>query len=141
MTKLTLDTNVLISGTFWSGDSFKIIESISKGELLCVLSKEILNEYKNVLKRDEIMEKTEAKSLIVSKASEKVINESTIVEPKIKQDVIRDDPSDNKILECAREGKVDYIITNDRHLLKIKEFESIKIVTPKEFLQNKQKIC
>jgi len=39
-------------------------------------------------------------------------------------------------LECAKEGKVDYVITNDKHLLKIKEFEGIKIITPEQFLKS-----
>jgi len=58
-----------------------------------------------------------------------------LVEPKEKFNTIKDDPSDNKIIECAKEGKSDFIITNDNHLLKLKEFEGIRIVTPKEFLK------
>ena len=38
------------------------------------------------------------------------------------------------ILECAETGKVDYIISGDDHLLKLKQFKDVKIVTPSEFL-------
>ena len=48
--------------------------------------------------------------------------------------LIKEDPDDNKILECAKAGLVDYIVTNDYHLLKIGVFEKIKIVKPDEFL-------
>ena len=44
-------------------------------------------------------------------------------------------PNDNKVLECAKDGKADYIITSDNHLLRLKEFEGIKIVSPGEFLK------
>ena len=49
--------------------------------------------------------------------------------------LIKDDEDDNKILECAVEGGVDYIVSQDRHLLNIGEFEGIKIVSPEKFIQ------
>ena len=62
---------------------------------------------------------------------------ATIVTPHTKQDVIKDDPDDNVILECALEGQVQHIITQDKHLLKLKDFQGVKIVTPSEFLKNR----
>ncbi|MBU1198966.1 MAG: putative toxin-antitoxin system toxin component, PIN family [Nanoarchaeota archaeon] len=47
---------------------------------------------------------------------------------------MKNDPDDNKIIECALEGKADYIITQDKHLLDLK-FDKIKILTPREFLR------
>ena len=49
--------------------------------------------------------------------------------------VVKDDPTDDKFIETALNGNADYIISQDRHLLDIKEFEGIKMVTPKEFLR------
>ena len=49
--------------------------------------------------------------------------------------MVKDDPDDNKILECAYAAKVDYIITQDNHLLKLKEFEGIKIINPGDLLK------
>ena len=60
---------------------------------------------------------------------------SIIVHPKSKFNVVKDDPDDDKIIEAAVEGKAEYIITQDNHLLKLKEFKGIKIVTPKDFLE------
>lgn len=48
---------------------------------------------------------------------------------------ITEDLEDNKILEAASEAKADYIISGDKHLLKLKEFKGIKIVKAKEFLE------
>ena len=134
MKKLTLDTNILISGTFWTGASFKILERIDQKIDASVSSKDILLEYERIIKGEEIAEKVENKDLLMSNVSQKVIINSTIVEPKEKLHVVKDDPNDNIILECAKEGKVDYVITNDKHLLNIKEFEGIKILTPESFL-------
>lgn len=133
--RITLDTNVLISGTFWTGDSFRILDMIDKKELNNVSSKDIIEEYNEIINSDEIIEKVEDKKLIIKGVVHNVIENSEIVEPIVKLDVIKDDPDDNKVLECAKEGMVSYIVTNDNHLLKVKEFEGIKIVTPEEFLR------
>jgi len=132
--KVTLDTNILISGTFWTGDSFKILNLIDTNKIKCVLSEEILKEYNKVINSEEIIDKVENKKLITLKIIEKVISNSIIIEPKIKIN-ISEDPDDNKVLECAIEGSVDYIITNDAHLLKIKEYKGIKIINSAKFIK------
>ena len=134
MKRITLDTNILISGTFWTGVSFKILERIDQKHDISILSKDIISEYERILQTEEIVKKVENKHLIFSRVVQKVVLNSKIVIPKVKLNVVKDDPDDNCILECAKEGNVDYIITNDRHLLHIKEFEGILIVTPETFL-------
>ena len=57
-----------------------------------------------------------------------------VIEPTSKFDVVRD-VKDNKIIECAFDGKADYIITGDQDLLELKEFRGIKTVKAKEFLE------
>ena len=47
---------------------------------------------------------------------------------------------DNMVINCAVEGNVDYVVTQDEHLLKIKEFKGIKIVKPEEFLWAFEKV-
>jgi len=133
--KITVDTNVLISATFWYGDSHRIMQLVESKIIKLVLSKEILQEYSEVLRYDEIQSKIKNKNLYMKYTLQKIVSFSEIVEPTAKLDVIKDDPDDNRVLECAKEGKVSYIITNDNHLLKLKEFEGIKIVTPEEFLR------
>lgn len=135
MIKLVLDTNILVSGTFWTGDSFKIMELIDKKKIVSMLSEEIIKEYYRVINSDEIIDKIKDKYLIISDVSKKIILNSTIIKLDIKLDIVKEDPDDNIILECAHEGKVDYIISQDKHLLKLKEFKNIKIITPEEFLK------
>ena len=132
--KITLDTNVILSSTFWFGDSSKIMEMVEKGGTELILSEDIIEEYKNVLNYEEIQDKIKNKNLEMQRTVEEIITLSKIVEPKSKLDIIKEDPDYNKILECAVEGKVDYIISQDKHLLDIKEYKEIKIITPKDFL-------
>jgi hypothetical protein len=99
------------------------------------LSKEIIDEYEEVVKRDEIINKIDKHDLKLSKVSQSIINNAIIVVPKVKLNVVKDDPDDDKFVECACEGRVDFIVTGDNHLLKIKDYNGIKIITPKEFLK------
>jgi len=133
--KVTLDTNVLVSGSFWMGDSYRILSLIEKGTIELVLSGAIINEYIETLQDDEIKTKIINKKLFILDIVEKVIKEATIVEPKIRFNSVSEDPDDNIILECAVEGNVDYIVSQDNHLLKIKNFRGIPIVTPAAFLE------
>ena len=68
---------------------------------------------------------------------ELIIRNSISVEPKEKILAVKDDPKDNIFIETAIAGNADYIVSQDNHLLKLKEFREIKIITPEEF----NKIC
>jgi len=58
-----------------------------------------------------------------------------IITPKIVIDVIKEDPPDNRILECAVEGRADLIVSGDRHLRRLKNYQGIPIVRPVDFLR------
>jgi putative PIN family toxin of toxin-antitoxin system len=60
---------------------------------------------------------------------------SKVVLPKVRLAVIADDP-DNRILECSLEGQADYIISGDKHLLNLKNYQGITIVTPGDFWES-----
>ena len=137
--KVTLDTNVLVSGTFWTGDSFHIMVLVDTNKITNITSKWILNEYYETINSDEIIDKISEKSLRMMKIIDKVIKKSKIVETSIRLNIVKDDPDDNRILECAKAGNVDYIISNDKHILKLKQFRHIPILTPKEFIKNLKK--
>ncbi|MFA5993230.1 MAG: putative toxin-antitoxin system toxin component, PIN family [Candidatus Pacearchaeota archaeon] len=132
--RVVLDTNVLVSGTFWTGVSFKILKMIDSGKFSLILSPEIINEYYETINFDEIIEKVNMKNLIANEIVQKVISNSMIVKSLQKLDIVKEDSDDNIILECAVEGNAEYILSYDRHLLNLKEFNNIKILAPEEFL-------
>lgn len=135
MIRITVDTNVLISATFWSGASAQVIEKAERKELVLVLSEAILGEYANVLQYEEIQEKIKNKHLEFKQSVLKISAIAEIIEVKSRLSVVTDDPDDNSILECALDGKVQYLLTKDNHLLNLKEFLGIQIITPEEFLK------
>ena len=133
--KVVIDTNVFISATFWHGDPERIITKAENNEIELVLSKEIIEEFIKVLHYKEITEKIKDKDLEMKYTIKKIISISEIVEPSKKLEVVKDDPDDNKFIEAAVEGKCAYIISSDKHLLKIGDYEGIIILSPKKFIE------
>ena len=131
--KVVLDTNVFISGIFWKGSSNKVITSWKEGKFTSVTSLEAVSEIIEVLKDFKIKLPDD----MIKEWVELIIRNSIIVEPKERINIIKDDTKDNIFIEIAVAGNVDYIVSQDNHLLKLKEFGRIKIITPEEF----NKIC
>lgn len=71
----------------------------------------------------------------IDNAVKQIISISNLVLPFIKIDVIKEDHSDNMVLECAKSGKVDYIISCDDHLLKLRKYNNIKIIRTSDLLK------
>ena len=124
------DTNVIVSALFWEGNESKIISLVEEGRIRLLTSVALLGELKKVLmyERFGLDEKT------VNDNVEYILTISKIISPKRTLRVIREDPADNRVLECALEGKARYIVSGDRHLLQLKKFGEIEIVRVKEFL-------
>jgi uncharacterized protein len=133
--RIVVDTNILISGTYWTGNSYKILKKVDEKEIELCISKEIVEEYHETLKSDYITDKVIRKSLSTNEVAIKIINNAVFIVPSSKINEIKEDPDDNMILECAVEGKAEIIVSQDRHLLNLKEFQGIKIFTPEDFLE------
>lgn len=70
----------------------------------------------------------------VREASRAILSFSVLVVPEESVNVVREDEPDNRILECALAATADIVVTGDQHLLKLKRFRGILIVSPREFL-------
>ncbi|MDD3653998.1 MAG: putative toxin-antitoxin system toxin component, PIN family [Desulfotomaculaceae bacterium] len=133
--KIVVDTNVVISGLLVpSGPPGKVVDLWVENKFAVIVCRALIEEYFNVLLRPKfkkagtIIERQELLTGLLE------LENSIFVYPKTSFDVIRDDPDDNRILECAVEGEAQYIISGDEHLLALKEFQGIPIVLPAEFL-------
>jgi len=58
-----------------------------------------------------------------------------VVHPEVVLDAVPDDPDDNRVLECAVKGEAEFIVSGDKHLLRLGSYEGIVIVTVRQFLQ------
>ncbi|MDP4039765.1 MAG: putative toxin-antitoxin system toxin component, PIN family [Candidatus Pacearchaeota archaeon] len=129
-TKVLLDTNILISALGWSGKPKVIFERCLNGELELITSPEQVGELKRVMDYPKFNFTEEQKATFISI----LLEISMVVEISNKVNIVKDDPDDNAILETAIVGNVDYLISGDPHLLKLKELAKVKIVTASEFL-------
>ena len=129
--RAVLDTNVFLSGIHWAGASSKVLNAWFLNKFILISSMEINKELFTQFRDFKIRMETEEIHYWESLVPEK----SELVAPNRKIDIVKDDPDDNKFIEAALEGKADYIVTQDRHLLKIKEFKKIKIIAPEEFIK------
>jgi putative PIN family toxin of toxin-antitoxin system len=130
VSKLVVDTNVLLSSFISTGPPRLVLNRIRDGvDLLCV-SSPILEEYLMVLQRAGMAAHLLASLFPLFQDTDRVF----LVHPSRHLDVIREDPSDNVFLECAIEARVDYLVSGDRHLKRLKSFQGIEIITPREYL-------
>ncbi|MBS3066756.1 putative toxin-antitoxin system toxin component, PIN family [Candidatus Pacearchaeota archaeon] len=126
-----IDTNVFVSGIFWEGNfCSQIIDKWKNKKFELVSSMDILKEFAETLRNFKIQMSDE----MIEEWRNLIIESSVIINPKIKLNVIKEDPDDNKFLEAGISGNADLIISQDKHLLKLKEYQGIKIVSPEEAL-------
>ena len=131
--KIVIDTNVFISALFWKGSSHEILKLAENNILKIIVTKQIIDELLLILNRKEFKEKIELKNLKISEIIMETINSAYLIESKTTINAC-EDPDDNKFLEAAIDGKCKFIINQDKHLLKIREYKGIKILAPEEFL-------
>ena len=131
--KVVFDTNVWISIAMEKilKDEFSQI----KEELTVYISKDILLEISKVLLYPKISEVVSNAGLNEKEILRAIEANSTIVKPKLKLHIMKEDAEDNKILECALASKVDIIVTGDKHLLQMDRFRDIEIITPAKFIE------
>lgn len=129
--KIVLDTNVIVSAFGWRRAAHEIFKQCVSDHLTFFLSPSLLSEIKRVLAYPKFSFNQDEIDEFISI----VIETAEIVESRIIIDFISKDPSDNRLLECAVTADCNYIISGDKHLLELKEFGNIKILSPDEFLK------
>ena len=129
--RVVLDTNVFISAFFWGGNPRKLMTRIIDGKDNLFISKEILQEVFSVMSRPKFNVPYHQVAHFVNSIQE-IASQVALI--GIIQNVCRDS-DDDKVLECAVLGDVDFIISGDKDLLSLKEFRGIPIVTASEYLE------
>jgi putative PIN family toxin of toxin-antitoxin system len=128
--KIVLDANIFVSSFFWGGNPRSVLERVIKGIDKLFITKEILEEIESVIERPKFHTDKEKIAYILN-SIEEIGNK---IVPKRKINNGSRDKTDNKYIECGITADADYIISGDVHLLELKEYENIKIVTAKDYL-------
>lgn len=135
MLKVVLDTNQFVSSLIVKhGIPAQLLQAWYEHLFIMITSREIPQEIERVLYYPRIFKKyrlteEDVKGLIVLIEHEAIVISNT---PTIT--IIKEDPTDNKVLSCALKAEANYIVSGDRHFLTLRQYQNIDIVTPREFL-------
>jgi len=128
--RVVVDTNVYISAIFWGGKPRHVIDLGRDGKIQIFTSEDI---------EQEILDKLMTKFGLNSEEAGRVMADfSTFTKPiriSSRINVVKDDPDDDKFIECAMECDAEFIISGDMHLLNMKKYEGIDIINGATFLK------
>lgn len=128
--RIVIDTNVLVSGVFFGGFPRKILSYVVSQKVTACATIEIINEDEDIVQEMIARKQGHINKTILTP----LIKAMKVVESITHVEICRD-PDDNKFLECAKDSNALYIVSGDKDLLVIKEYENIQIVTAKEFYE------
>lgn len=129
MIRVVADTNIFISALMFGGVPGTFLDLAFQGSFLLVTSSILLDELDEKLRMK--FELSPADADLVRSRLEAI---AEIISTPITLAVVKDDPDDDRVLECAIAGRADYIVSGDRHLLKLGSYESIPILTVRSFV-------
>ena len=137
MIRVVIDANQFVSALLKPASKpADVLRLAREGKIQLVMSRAIIDEIGAVLLYPKIMKRHRRTPAQISLFLKKMLKVAVITHNEPKLELIKDDPSDNKYLECAVAGKVDCIISGDRHLMDLKSFQGIRIMAPAHFLQS-----
>jgi putative PIN family toxin of toxin-antitoxin system len=125
--RIVFDTNVYISAALFGRRAERVMQLASIGQVQLIISEAILAELRRRL-REKMAWPEDRIQLFV----DVVLELAEVVEPTITLDVVPDDADDNRILECAVAGEAALIVTFDKDLPRLKSYEMIGIITPRQ---------
>jgi uncharacterized protein len=128
--KVILDTNVFISGVFFSGPPHQILNAWRDGLIKLVISQDILSEYRRV--GEEFAD--EFPSIDLRPILDLVTIEAELYVAKDLPEPLCSDPDDDKFVACAMASGSMIIVSGDKHLLKVSGYHDIEILKPREFI-------
>lgn len=133
--KVTLDTNIIISGIGFGGKPRKILQLMLDNKIEGVTSPILLAELEDVISK-KFPKLADHFEFINKKIKRKL----KTVRPKYTINILKKDPADNRVLEVAVQGKCNYVVTGDKELLDLGNYKGIKIVTAAQFLDILEKV-
>ena len=128
--KIVMDTNVFVSGVFFSGPPYQILKAWQSGEFELVVSQEILDEYRRV--GDVLGE--DHPNVDLKPILNFVFEHAKVYKSTVLKGAICEDPDDDKFFACALASGSKVIISGDKHLLNASGYQGIRVLKPREFV-------
>lgn len=134
--RVVIDTNVVVSGLLWHGPPRQILRLARTGALRLFSSPAMFDELERVLARPHLSNRVAATGLSSIQLVTGYQALTRTVYPTRVLTVISDDPEDDIIIACAVETKADRIVSGDHHLLNLRSYHGIEIVSAAEMLRH-----
>lgn len=132
---IVLDTNVVVSALLSAhGYPAEILRRWEAGEFDLLTSQFLLTELRRVLAYDRVKTYLQLSQAEIESFLQGYRMFALFVEPQISLDVLQEDPDDNHVLECALAGNAAYIVSGDEHLLALRGYQGIVILSPASFI-------
>jgi putative PIN family toxin of toxin-antitoxin system len=132
MLRVVADSDVFISAFNFGGKGSKVLKLAQQEYFILFISAPILDEVRRVLAKKFLWPEKQIRLALAN-----IGEYSTFVVPAETLSVIKEDPADNRILECAQKAAAHFIVTGDKHLLKLKCFRASSIIRVAHFLELK----
>ena len=128
--RVVLDTNVFISGVFFTGPPFRILKAWSEGEMDIVLTPEILDEYQRAAEKLNVrfpdVEITPVLALVAASA--------TLIQAPALAEAVCADAEDDKFVAAAMAAQCGIIVSGDKHLLDVTGYRGIRVLRPRAYV-------
>ena len=128
--KLIVDTNVFVSGVFFSGPPFEILDAWRRRRITLVISPDILNEYQRV--GDALA--AEFPGVNLDPWIELLILKAKLADAPPLSESVCSDPDDDKFLACGIATRTKIIVSGDKHLLDVSGYQGITVLKPRAFV-------
>lgn len=128
--KVVLDTNVFVSGVFFSGPPYQILQAWRDDEIELVVSPDILEEYRRV---GEILSEDHP-AINFKPILEFVIQNAVVYSVTSLPERVCEDPDDDKFLACALASESKVIVSGDKHLLNVSGYQKIEVLKPRDYV-------
>lgn len=134
--RLVLDTNIALSGLLWGGTPGRLIDAADARHVALFTSAALLAELYGVLSRPKFARPLAQRGLTVDDLLHGYAALAAMVRPASIAPTILRDPADDAVLAAALGAQADMIVSGDAHLLDLKNFHGMRIVTASDaFIQ------
>ena len=133
--RLVLDTNVVLSAMLWNGTPFRLLQLAVEGEAQLFTSPVLAAELREILARPHLAAKLLEKGTTADAVTALYLGFARAVSPLSVPRVVPDDADDDHVIACAVAAKADVIVSGDKHLLKLREYQGIRMVTATQAVQ------
>jgi uncharacterized protein len=128
------DTNVVVSGLLWPGPPRRILDLARTGQVELFTSPVLLAELEDVLSRRKFIRRLDLAGVAPQDLVQGYAALARVILPTEVPPIITEDPDDDEVLACARAARAEVIVSGDSHLLRLAEYQEIRIMRPMELL-------